>query len=176
MNKTKKINKRKTNDFSLFIHVKLRKRREKNGLFVFLGPFDDLFVKLGPLNFFFWNRDKSSWGKTTLKVKSLSSKPVSFFILFKNKVVRHLHGMWKSEVEVVLAADDFTFRWRVLHHQTTLLQHVARGSMARVLHQQLPVVPRDWLRVREAGVLHHARVELLQQHRGVIHDVLHGVL
>jgi len=47
--------------------------------------------------------------------------------------------------------------------------------MARVLHQQLPVnhvVPRDRLHVREARVLHHARVELLQQHRGILHDIL----
>jgi len=64
---------------------------------------------------------------------------------------------------------------RLLHGQTTLLQHVARGSVTRVLHQQLPVnhvVPRDRLRVREARVLHHARVELLQQHGGVLHGVL----
>jgi len=55
------------------------------GFFVKRGHFDQKFVKKGRLNFFLQNRVKSSWWRTTLKVKSSSTVPVSFLFFQKVK-------------------------------------------------------------------------------------------
>jgi len=64
------------------------------GKFVKWGPFDQNFVEKGPLKIYLQNWVVSSGGRTTLKVKSSSQRPVSpfFFFFFKKNGSRPAEG------------------------------------------------------------------------------------